>query len=275
MFAPSPSDRPEVQESLAVATPAVPQPRSRRAVRYFANGLMGLGLLLLVLGAGSYGYSFLMEQQVRSDPWLAELEARWQQVQSTVATNPINTPGGLLGLGGAKETPTTATAPTSTVAPTPTQRVYPPAVGIKIPSIDVESRVVQVGIKDGEYEVPRFYVGHYDNTANPGEGSNGVYSGHVESLSSGNVFANLPEIAEGDEVLLFTEEGIWRYKVREIKTVPNDDLSVMAKTEEEVVTLITCTGTFDPAERQYTHRLVVVAEPTGGDRPEKPAADAR
>ena len=126
-----------------------------------------------------------------------------------------------------------------------------------------------------EFEVPKFYVGHYAATARPGASGNGVYSGHVESLSSGNVFANLPAIKVGAEVLLYTEEGLWRYRVTETLKVRYDDLSVMEPTFDPRITLITCIGTWDPGMRQYTHRFIAIAEPIGAAGPEIPKSSPR
>jgi LPXTG-site transpeptidase (sortase) family protein len=241
-------------------------------VRLLANILLALGAILLLGGAGSYGYSYYLEQQARSDPWLQQLEEKWQATSPASAAAPDDaTTASSLAL---EPTVPAEAAASPPVQVTPTPRVYPEAVGMRIPSIGVDSRVISVGVVDGEYEVPRFAVGHYSDTARPGLVGNGVYSGHLESIASGNVFARLPEIELGAEVQVFTEEGIWRYEVKGIKTVKNDDLSVMAPADNEVITLITCTGRFDPAARQYTHRLIVTAEPVGESGPVRPAPAA-
>lgn len=215
---------------------------------------MGLGLLLMVgVGAG-YAFSYYMEQQVRSDPWLSQVQAAWEGT-ATPSPEAAATPEPVTSVTPAAMSP----AATPTVAPTPTPRSYAPAAGMRIPSIGVDSRVVEVGLVNGEYEVPRFYVGHYKGTSAPGEPGNGVYTGHVESLDKGQVFARLPTLEVGEEILLYSTDGVWRYRVLEIKKVPYDDLSVMEPTPDARVTLITCTGTYDWATRQYTHRLIVTA----------------
>lgn len=257
------------------------------------NVLIGVGLLL-VAGVGvAYAYSYYMDQQARSDPWLQQLQVAWQgatpapepeptaapEPEATATPAPEATPtrgavatptGAATATPSPTARPTQRPAPTATAVPYTASREYPGGVGMRIPSIGVDSRIVPVGVVDGDYEVPRFYVGWYRDTAKPGEKGNGIYTGHVESLDKGQVFANLPYIKVGQDILLYTPEGIWRYRVSEKVTVPNDNVAVMEQTDDHRITLITCTGTFDWTVRQYTHRLIVTAKlvNTGGaERP--------
>ncbi len=250
--------------------------KRRSALLFLSNLLLGVGVLLLLLVGGLYAYNYYEEQRARTDPWLQQLQAVWQQQTPPAAAPALATatatevaPVEPTAAGGASPSPSSNPA-----AATPTPRVYPQAVGIRIPSIGVDSRVVEVGIKNGEYEVPKFYVGHYQDTARPGERGNGVYSGHVESAQSGNVFANLARLEVGQDIFLYTEEGIWQYRVSETKTVRNDDLSVMAPTADYRITLITCAGTFNVIERQYSHRLIIVAQLVNVGGPRLPGPQA-
>src|SRR5437879_4347813 len=81
-------------------------------------------------------------------------------------------------------------------------------------------------------------------TALPGDSSNGVRSGHVQSISSGNVFANIDQLGLGDEVTLRTNTGDVVYRVAGKNLVKPDDLSVVQPTGRDELTLITCAGTF-------------------------------
>ncbi len=240
-----------------------PRKRRRASLLLVSNLLIASGVLLILVVGGLYAYDYYEEQRARADPWLQQVQAAWlrqtPQLTATAAPTAATEATSIVAQ------PTTAgasptTAPSPTPAATPAPPVHPPAVGIRIPSIGVDSRVVAVGVKNGEYEVPKFYVGHYQGTAQPGERGNGVYSGHVESAQSGNVFANLGQLKLGQDILLYTEEGIWQYRVSETKTVRNNDLSVMAATPDYRITLVTCAGTFNLIERQYSHRFIVVAE---------------
>lgn len=145
-------------------------------------------------------------------------------------------------------------------------RRMPAAKWIRISKIGVDSPVVEAPLEKGEWKVPKFVVGHLEGTANPGEVGNAVFSGHLESIGSGNVFAWLKELSIGDDVTLLSGSETTRYAVTDVKVVKNDDLSVVAPMPEPVLTLITCAGTWNPLTRDYGERLVVVAKPTNEGR---------
>jgi sortase A len=105
--------------------------------------------------------------------------------------------------------------------------------------------------------VPKFVAGHLQGTGVPGSGGNVVLSGHVQSMASGNVFANIDKLKVGDEVTLRTTAGEVVYRIDGKNIVKNDDLSVVEATKTEELTLITCTGTFNILTQDYTHRWVV------------------
>ncbi len=222
--------------------------RPAKVLRLLGNLLTIVGALVL-LGVGAiYGYG-LYERHL--------FEAEQANQESAPPASPVAKSD--------EPTPTaTATAPLADTTPTPEPTIQSeplPAVRILIPSIGVDSKVVEAQIKDGEWQVPKFVVGHLAGTAHPGQTGNGVYSGHVESISSGNVFANLAKVRVGDSIYLFTATEMLRYRVIETKVVRNTDVEVLKPTPEPRITLITCTGTWDLATRDYTHRLIVVATP--------------
>ncbi|MCL4466681.1 MAG: class F sortase [Chloroflexi bacterium] len=236
----------------------------RRPSTFLANLLIGLGVAIVLLATAGYGYNYWQEQQARADPWLARLEAAYARAAGSGNGTPTPSataqPAPAAAGNTATPAPTGSPTPgaTNTATPVPS---YPEPVGMSIPSVGIESRVVSAGIKDGEYQVPKFYVGHYTSTANPGQNGNGVYVGHIESLSSGNVFANLPKVKVGAQIRVYTDQRMWTYLVTQVLVVPYNDLSVMNQTTSQHITLITCTGDWDVLSHQYTDRLVVIAEP--------------
>jgi sortase A len=151
--------------------------------------------------------------------------------------------------------PAELSLPTSTETPVPAAR----ASRVVVAKIDVDSPVSEAKIEDNEWQVPKFVVGHLEGTANPGENGKVVLTGHIESLTSGNVFARLGELEIGDEILLFAGDQQFTYRISDIRVVSNTDLSVVAPTSSPTVALITCTGTFDYLTRDYTQRLIVIA----------------
>lgn len=148
------------------------------------------------------------------------------------------------------------------------------AESIAIPAIGVESSVAELAILDlgdsKQYETPKNVVGHIPETANPGEGGNGWFFGHLESpiRGEGNVFRRLPEVPRllkeyletGDEpvyVFLSSLDGEFLYQVTETKVVHRDDLALYDSDSAEV-TLVTCYPRF-----VYDQRVVVTAKLVG------------
>lgn len=136
-----------------------------------------------------------------------------------------------------------------------------PARRVVIPAIGVDARIVELGTKYDSrgvliWETPAFAVGHYIGTANPGERGNIVLSGHLSSPHAGSVFLNLPKIALGDAITLYTDESQYLYRVTDTRVVEPSEVGVMLPTEEPILTLITCVP-----DGVYSHRLIVTAKP--------------
>ena len=111
-------------------------------------------------------------------------------------------------------------------------------------------------------------VAWYDFSARPGTGSNAVFAGHV-TWNGRAVFYELDKLEAGDTIRLTGPDGTEIvYRVTLKFSVDPDDpesLKVMYGTDRDVVTLITCTGTFtdtnDPVfGGEYSQRLVVRGE---------------
>jgi LPXTG-site transpeptidase (sortase) family protein len=124
-----------------------------------------------------------------------------------------------------------------------------------------ENQVPEVPVAAGAADI----VAWYDFSAQPGTGSNAVFAGHV-TWNGEAVFYNLRTVTPGDSIRLVGTDGtVLAYKVTEVFQVdPNDpeSLKVMAGTEEDVITIITCDGAYsdnnDPVfGGEYSHRLVV------------------
>ena len=68
-----------------------------------------------------------------------------------------------------------------------------------------------------------------------GETGNAVIDAHVNTF-----FANLTQIEPGDEIVLFTEYGVFIYTAREQITFQNTDKRYILPTETDQLTLYTC-----------------------------------
>ncbi len=101
------------------------------------------------------------------------------------------------------------------------------------------------------------------DTSWPGLGGNTALAGHV-TLRNGRdgPFRNLDQLQQNDEVILYTDENVYTYKVRELRVVLDGDMSVIAPTNSPQLTLITCTN-FDTEAGIYLERLIVYADLVG------------
>ena len=69
----------------------------------------------------------------------------------------------------------------------------------------LDAPVQESVIKNGQWTVPKFAAGHLQGTAYPGGPGNAVFCGHISSISSGDVFANIGKLSSGDDIVLITE----------------------------------------------------------------------
>jgi LPXTG-site transpeptidase (sortase) family protein len=203
--------------------------------------------------------------------------------ESAIATQPRVLdyrfdPGGVYDRPAGVLTPTPQPSPT--VTPEPTQAPYvapapPPPLRdqpfqLVINKIGVNATVFTYGLDDNQVpQVPlnAWDVAWYNFSSRPGTGSNAVFAAHVTWLGPA-VFYKLDQLVVGDEIKLMGDDGVELvYVVSDSFLVDPDDpatLSVMRPTDDDVVTLITCGGTFfytgDPTfGGDYTDRRIVRA----------------
>jgi sortase A len=120
-----------------------------------------------------------------------------------------------------------------------------------VPTISVDTSVVEVFVQDGAWQVADYAAGYHHGTALPGKTGNTVLAGHAGIR--GSVFRDLGQLQIGDAILV--EAGGWQYgyRVRAVERVGPLQIEVMAPTPTAVLTLITCTA-WD------TQRLIVIAD---------------
>lgn len=118
---------------------------------------------------------------------------------------------------------------------------------LSIPKLDLN-----VGIGEGvDNETLKYSVGHFSDTAMLGQKGNFCVIGH-RSYTYGEFFNRLDEIEENDEIIVEYNGKEFKYKVTEIKVVKPEEVSVLNQSEEEEITLITCTPI-----RVGSHRLII------------------
>jgi sortase (surface protein transpeptidase) len=107
----------------------------------------------------------------------------------------------------------------------------------------------------------------YDFSALPGLGGylglggNTVIAGHVDYICCLAVFAPLRNVQEGDVIEYFTADGTkYSYVVQWYGDYPPEtNWASLVGGGPDIMTLITCNGTFDSGAREYSHRRVVRA----------------
>jgi LPXTG-site transpeptidase (sortase) family protein len=160
----------------------------------------------------------------------------------------------------------------------PTPPSGPRPVRLTISRIDVDAPVIELNVEPGTTTpaVPTegYQAAWYDFSATPGVGSNAVFAGHVDwqtpkGLPIAGAFYRLRELHIGDDIAVTLDDGsTLHYRVTGNVAVKYDDPNVvksMGLTSKDVVTLITCGGTWvkNASEENggnYSHRIIVRAE---------------
>ena len=171
--------------------------------------------------------------------------------------------------------------------PSPTPAIQPPSDSpierILIPGYEVDAPVIVLGLdEDNVMESPDepCDVAWYDFTSYPGFGSNAVFSGHVDWFNLGSqgcrcdspggcggaggaVFWDLKNMVMGDLIEVRLQDGtVYQYEVISRRQVSgaSDFSEIVSATEKEIITLITCGGSFDANRGHYNDRVVLQAE---------------
>jgi len=164
--------------------------------------------------------------------------------------------------------------PTPTPIPTPTPEPQIP-VRLVIPDIGVNQVIVETGLEvvgwNGmwvpRWQAPDFAVGHRETSARPGQRGNMILSGH--NNTAGSVFRDLEELEPGAEIIVYTADEAYTYRVESSETVlwVGADEAQMARhyelggdTPDETLTLISCWPYVT-----YSHRIYVRAKPVLND----------
>ncbi len=166
-----------------------------------------------------------------------------------------------------------AATPTPAPTPAPAAVQYAAPTHLAIPAIGVDAPVVPLGLDaDAIPEVPAVGsdVGWYNFSARPGQGSNVVVAGHLQLHQVPAVFWRLDELQPGDLIQITTDSGQrFAYQVtsrRSVSSTDPDSVKVIYPTGREMLTLVTCGGTWvaNPAQTfggDFASRTVVQAEP--------------
>jgi LPXTG-site transpeptidase (sortase) family protein len=251
---------------------AAAEPGMRARVLWtLGNLFMLIGVVLLMYVGGVYVQADYERYAARGDTDVPAPVA----VSSSAEEEPAPFIAPILSAGASADGQVAGAVPDSAQA-----AITPTVTRVAIPSIGVDSKVVEVGWdveQKGDqqvaiWQVAKYAVGQHRGSANPGESGNIVLAGHVGGY--GKVFKDLFYVKPGDSITLYSNGQQYLYTVQERLLVTEEGVSpeqhaanaqLIAPTDHEVVTLVTC---WPPSGRdKYTQRVVVQAVPFGSAAP--------
>lgn len=124
---------------------------------------------------------------------------------------------------------------------------------IIVPSRQIDLPIKPSRVIEGAWELSDDSASFGLGSATPGSSGNIVIFAHAKW----RLFRPLRQVKKGASVYLLTSSKWYRYEVTEIKTVLPSQVEVIGSTEDETLTLFTCTGFAD------AKRLIVIAKRIG------------
>lgn len=111
-----------------------------------------------------------------------------------------------------------------------------PSIGEEFATLEIPDLNLKEAIYHGDSDMElRKGVGHFSGSTMPGENGNMIISGHKHT-----VFRPIENIKVGNEVIVTTNYGTFKYKVSEIKIVSKNDTSELRVLNYERLTMYTC-----------------------------------
>jgi sortase A len=94
-------------------------------------------------------------------------------------------------------------------------------------------------------------VGHIPGTALPGQQGNIAIAGHRDTF-----FRGLSKVHKDDEITLTTLSGTYRYRVDFTQVVEPEDIAVLDRSDDAILTLVTCYPFYfvGPAPKRFVVR---------------------
>lgn len=253
--------------------------RGRRATAIAVTTMVGLVGAVLI-GVGARG------EAPPPSPPASQAIADTPSASSTAEGTTAEAQGSADASGPASSTPTPtkakSSAPASSSAtpkPTPTQAPEPKLlkrstpVRLTMPSIDVDTPLIKVGLQsDGTIGVPPLDpdspAGWYKRGPSPGEKGPAVLLGHVTATKDEGpaVFFKLGDLRKKDEISVTRADGqVAVFTVTQIVQVAKTSFSSTAtygNTDGSELRVITCGGTFNKSTLRHRDNIVVHAKLT-------------
>jgi len=206
--------------------------RTARALGMVGRTLITAGVLILLFVAYQLWGTGIQEARAQDD-----LESEFDAALTDAGIDP------------AESSPATTVAG----APTPTAPPPPPdgdaTARLAIPDIGVDKIVVEgVSVSDLKRG-----PGHYPDSPMPGQPGNAAIAGHRTTY--GAPFNRIDELDPGDEILVTTRQGSFRYEVSDTQVVSPDEVEVLDDFGDNRLTLTACNPKYSARQR-----IVVVAQ---------------
>ncbi|MEV8038827.1 class F sortase, partial [Streptomyces sp. NPDC086182] len=139
-------------------------------------------------------------------------------------------------------------------------------VRIRIPGISVDRPLIDLRVQpDGHLTAPEDpgQVGWWSDGPRPGDPGAAIVVGHVDSLTGPAAFYGISALRPGDSISIDRADHTHAdFTVRALRQYAKDDFpdnDVYATTGPPELRLITCGGTYDPAEGGYLDNVVAYA----------------
>jgi LPXTG-site transpeptidase (sortase) family protein len=216
-----------------------------------------IGLALLMVATGAY---------ISFSAWQTNKTTQLAAKKLTAAANLASNSG--------SGTKLNSSQALSTVKPTPAVLAsYAVAPNfpkyLKIPSIGVDARVLQVGIlSSGALGTPDnvFNTAWYTGSAQPGQPGATLIDGHVSSWTSHGVFYNLHNLKAGDMIQIVKgDNSVVNYQVVKTQIYNAQNVNMQAaitpiNPSVSGLNLITCTGQVIKGTSTFNQRVIVFAQ---------------
>ena len=113
-----------------------------------------------------------------------------------------------------------------------------PEYGTQYATIQIPSINVDVPVYFGDtLEILKKGVGHSSGSYFPGEGGTIIYMGH----NSKKVFRRFSELQKGNEIVVDTSYGEYKYKIYDMQIIKETDISKLpVKNDKETLMIYTC-----------------------------------
>jgi LPXTG-site transpeptidase (sortase) family protein len=229
--------------------------------------LILIGFIVVVSGSGIFGSSGLMSDYVMTPTYNSSI-AQQPLIEPSATILPhqpasaFSTPDSYVPVVTLPDFPIPSPVITVTPQPGEPEPDTSAITRIVIPALTLDTQVKYVPFDGVTWMITglRQEIAWMGDTSWPGLGGNTGLAGHVTVAGMGDgPFRHLDELPNGELVLLYTEQNIYTYQVRDSLVTDDGNMSVITPTDDAQITLITCVD-WDEENHLYLNRLVVVAD---------------